>query len=444
MYKSKARDDGRTPYQAEVPEEYVLRDEVRWLKTEDIRLFRVLKEAMNKIEPAYVATYPPTECGIATFTKDIVTSVAKYTPFSKPTVVAVKRREEIETYGRVVRCQILRDDRQSYLDAAKFLNDSSVDIVSIQHEYGIFGGIEGDHILDLIRALEKPAVATLHTVLHNPTPDQKHVLQALAYLCEVVVVMVRTGRQILIDTYGIDPKKITIIQHGVPNVHRVPTVTVKKALGIADRKILSSFGLINRGKGIEYAIEAVARIAARYPNVLYLVLGETHPGVRAWEGETYRNELLDTVRRLRLENHVRFSNRFLSLNELVRFLCATDVYITPYLNKDQIVSGTLAYALGCGKAIVSTPYLYAEEALADGRGVLVDFRSPDAIADAVIDLLGDPARKQQMEDLAYKYGRRTAWFNVAIDYLDMFHRVLQRTRPKQGLRKDEALVEADK
>jgi len=435
MQKEKTKDEGKTSYDVEVPEEYVLRDEVRWLKAEDSNLFRFLKESMNKIEPAYVATYPPSECGIATFTKDVVTSVAKYTPFSKPTVVAVKRKEEIEPYGRIVRAQIFRDDRQSYLDAAKYINDSTVDIVSIQHEYGIYGGTQGEYVLDLISSLNKPAVATLHTVLHNPDSDQKRVLQGLAELCEVVVVMVRTGRQILMDEYGIDPKKITIIHHGVPNVHRVSTTAVKRSLGVADRKIISTFGLINRGKGIEYAIEAMARVVEKYPNALYLVLGETHPGVRAWEGETYRNDLLETVRRHNLENHVRFNNRFLSLTELVRYLCATDVYITPYLNKDQIVSGTLAYALGCGKAIVSTPYLYAEEVLADGRGMLVDFRSPDAIADAIIDLLDNPEKREQMETLAYKFGRRTAWFNVAIDYLDLFHRILQRTRAEKEAEK---------
>lgn len=443
MQNNKIKENDKS-YETDVPEEYVLRDEVRWLKSEDSKLFRFLKEAMNKIEPAYVATYPPSECGIATFTRDLVTSVAKYTPFSKPTVVAIKRREEIEPYGRAVRAQIMRDDKQSYLDAAKFLNDSTVDIVSIQHEYGIYGGTQGEYVLDLIQSLDKPAVATLHTVLHSPNPDQKRVMQSLAELCKVVVVMVRTGRQILIENYGIDPKKVTIIQHGVPNVHRVSTTAVKRALGIADRRILSTFGLINSGKGIEFAIEAVARIVKKYPNVLYLVLGETHPGVRAWEGETYRNHLLDIVKSHNLENNVRFNNRFLSLSELVRYLCATDVYVTPYLNRDQIVSGTLAYALGCGKAIVSTPYLYAEEVLAEGRGMLVDFRSPDAMADAVIDLLDNPSKKEQMEDLAYKFGRRTAWFNVAIDYLDMFHRILQRIRSEQSLQRGERTIEVKK
>ncbi|HPP75580.1 MAG TPA: glycosyltransferase family 4 protein, partial [Armatimonadota bacterium] len=312
------------------------------------------------------------------------------------------------------------------------------------HEYGIYGGTQGEYVLDLVRALNKPAVATLHTVLHAPNPDQKRVLQELAELCEVVVVMVRTGRQILIDSYGIDPKKITIIQHGVPNVHRVSTAAVKRSLGIADRKILSTFGLINRGKGIEFAIEAVARVREKHPNVLYLVLGETHPGVRAWEGETYRNDLLELVRRLNLENHVRFNNRFLTLTELVRYLFATDVYVTPYLNKDQIVSGTLAYALGCGKAIVSTPYLYAEEVLADGRGVLVDLRSPDAMANAIIDLLDNPEKKENMEALAYKFGRRTAWFNVAIDYLDLFHRILQRNKAAQEAVQEKETMEVKK
>lgn len=421
-------DEGRMPPGVEIPEEYSLRDEVRWLQTEDTRMFRYLREAMNKIEPAYVATYPPSECGIATFTKDVVTSVSKYTPFSKPTVVAVKREEEIEPYERTVRYQIFRDDRESYLKAAKFINDSTVDIVSIQHEYGIFGGECGVYVLDLLEALEKPAVATLHTVLHNPSPEQKHIIQEMAKLCEVLVVMIKTGRQILMDSYGIPASKITVIPHGVPNVHRVSSAAVKRALGLQGKQILSTFGLINRGKGIEYAIEALPAIIEKHPNAVYLVLGETHPGVRSYEGESYRNDLKEIIRKHKLENHVKFNNRFLTLNELVRYLCATDVYITPYLNKDQITSGTLAYAVGSGRAIISTPYLYAEEVLADGRGTLADFRSSEAIAEKVNMILGNPVLKESMETRAYRYGRRAAWFNVAIDYLDLFHRILIRKR----------------
>lgn len=411
-----------------IPEEFGLRDEVRFLKTEDIKLFRLLRESMNKIEPAYVATYPPSECGIATFTKDVVTSVAKYTPFSKPMVVAVRREHEIEPYERIVRFQIYKERHESYLEAARFLNDSYIDIVSVQHEYGIYGGPDGEYILDFLEALEKPAVATLHTVLQNPSPNQKRIIQEIVRLCDVSIVMVRVGRQILIDTYGVDPQKVTVIPHGVPNVHRVPAARVKRALGMADNPIISTFGLINRGKGIEYVIQAMPRIVEKHPNAIYLVLGETHPGVRKYEGETYRNMLTELVAQLGMEKHVRFNNRFLALDELVRYLCATDVYVTPYLNKDQITSGTLAYALGCGKAIVSTPYLYAEEVLADGRGLLVDFASPESIADAIIRILDDPKLKENLEAAAYRYGRRAAWFNVAVDYLGLFHRVLNRRR----------------
>jgi len=411
-----------------VPEEFALRDEVRWLKSEDRDLFSFIRESMNKIEPAYLSTYPPSECGIATFCKDLATSVAKYTPFSKPTVIAVKREHEIEPYERVVRFQILKEDRQSYIDAARYVNDSSIDIVSVQHEYGIFGGPDGEYVLDFLEALEKPAVATLHTVLHSPSPNQRRITQEMARLCDVLVVMVKTGRQILLDSYNVDPSKITIIPHGVPNVHRVSAGKVKRALGLADNQILSTFGLINRGKGIENVIKAMPRILERYPNAIYLVLGETHPGVRKHEGESYRNMLTELISELGLEHNVRFNNRFLTLNELVRYLCATDVYITPYLNKDQISSGTLAYALGCGKATLSTPYLYAEEVLADGRGILIEFNSPDSIADHVIRVLSDSKLRESLESAAYRYARRAAWFNVAVSYLDLFDRVMRRSR----------------
>lgn len=412
---------------ASVPEEFALRDEVRWLKSEDRGLFSFIRESMNKIEPAYVSTYPPSECGIATFCKDVATSVAKYTPFSKPTIIAVKRENEIEPYERVVRFQILKEERESYFEAAKYINESSIDIVSVQHEYGIYGGDDGEYILDLIKSLKKPAVATLHTVLQRPSPNQKRIIQEMGELCEVLIVMVKTGRQILIDSYGIDPAKITVIPHGVPNVHRISSSKVKRALGLADRQVISTFGLISRGKGIEHAVRAMPKILEKNPNAIYLVLGETHPGVRKQEGESYRNMLADIISELGIEDNVRFNNRFLSLSELVRYLCATDVYVTPYLSKDQICSGTLAYALGCGRAILSTPYLYAEEVLADGRGILIDFESPDSIAENVNRVLGDKDLKENLEAAAYRYGRRAAWFNVAISCLDLFDRVLRRS-----------------
>jgi len=397
-------------------------------KPEDLNMFRFLRRVLNTIDVAYVATYPPQECGIATFTRDLATAISKYTPFSDPFVIAVGEGADIEQYPKIVKYQITKSDEQSYVRAAELVNDSSVKGVSLQHEYGIFGGPDGEYVLSFLQELRKPAIATLHTVLFNPTPNQKHIVQELGRMCDALVVMVRMGKEMLVNNYGIQPEKIATIPHGVPNVHRVNASSIKKTLGISDRPIISSFGLISRGKGIEYGIQAMPTVLEKHPDAMYLVLGETHPAVRNYEGESYRMELLQIVSDLGLEKHVRFNNRYLSLDELINYLCATDVYITPYINRDQIVSGTLAYALGCGKAIISTPYLYAEEVLSNGRGLLVDFRDPGQLGAAAARILDDPVLREQMETKAYKYGRRAAWFNVAIDYLDLFHRLRPRAK----------------
>ncbi|HUV04211.1 MAG TPA: glycosyltransferase family 4 protein [Armatimonadota bacterium] len=397
-------------------------------KREDLKMFKFLRGVLNHIDIAYVATYPPQECGIATFTRDLASAISKYTPFSDPTVVAVGGVVDIEPFPKIVKFQIRKPDLHSYLDAAEFLNQSHVSVVNVQHEYGIFGGQDGEYILEFLRRLRKPVVTTLHTVLFSPYPNQRRIVREIAGLCSAVVVMVKMGKQMLIENYGVPPEKIVVIRHGVPNVHRLSASTVKKSLGISDRPVFSSFGLINRGKGIEYAIRAMPLILEKHPDALYLVLGETHPGVRNYEGESYRSELLELVADLGLEQHVRFNNRYLMAEELINYLCATDVYITPYINRDQIVSGTLAYALGCGKAIVSTPYLYAEEVLSKGRGMLVEFRSPGEIAEAVHYILSTPSFREEMEARAHKYGRRAAWFNVAIDYLDLFHSIRTLSR----------------
>lgn len=392
-------------------------------KPEDLKMFRFLKEVLNRISIAYVATYPPTECGIATFTRDLVGAVAKYTPFSDPMVVAVGGEADIQQYPGNVKLQIPKSDLQAYLDAADFLNNSQVNIVSIQHEYGIFGGPDGEYVLSFLERLKIPAVVTLHTVLFNPSPNQKRIVQRMSELASALVVMVKMGKDMLIENYGVSPDKVQIIPHGVPNVHRTNPAGIKKTLGISGREVISTFGLINRGKGIEYVINAMPAIVEKYPNAVYLVLGETHPGVRNHEGESYRQELLQLVADLGMEKHVKFNNRYLTLEELINYLCATDVYITPYLNKDQIVSGTLAYAVGCGRAVVSTPYLYAEEVLSENRGMLFDFRDSESISKTVTSILSDPVLKEQLESNAYAYGRRAAWFNVGIDYLDLFHNI---------------------
>ncbi|MFQ3549437.1 MAG: glycosyltransferase family 4 protein [Armatimonadota bacterium] len=424
-----SKDEMEDKLNINVPDEYELREELSGLKDADSQLFRVLRESMNHLEIAYVSTYPPTECGIATFTKDVLTSVSKYTPFSKPVVLAIGGEFEIEPYdNKIVKFKIVKENKESFIEAARFINDSSIDVVSIQHEYGIYGGPDGEYLIDFMEAIKKPKVATLHTILHSPSPNQKRIMQEIGKQCDKIIVMVKTGRDILLDVYGIDPQKLVLIPHGVPNVHRVSASRVKAALGIRDTNILSTFGLINSGKGLEYVIEAMPKILEKFPNTVYLVLGETHPGVRKYEGEKYRNMLSETIDRLGLHEHVRFNNRFLSLTELVRYLCATDIYITPYLSKDQIVSGTLAYAVGCGKAIISTPYLYAEEILADGRGQLVEFKSSESIANAVIDILSNKDKKESMEQKAYKYGRRAAWFNVGLDYFDTFYKASMKSK----------------
>jgi glycosyltransferase involved in cell wall biosynthesis len=274
-----------------------------------------------------------------------------------------------------------------------------------------------------VKACKKPVVVTLHTVLQAPSPNQKRIIQEFARDAASLIVMVGVGKRILNEVYGVSPEKIRVIPHGVPNVKMVGSAAAKNSLGYGGKYILSTFGLLSRGKGIEDAIKAMPAIVERIPNAVYLVLGETHPAVRKHEGESYRNYLIELVQSLDMGDHVSFNNRYLSLGQLIRYLSATDVYITPYLSKDQITSGTLAYALGCGKAIVSTPYLYAEETLSEGRGCLVDFKSPETIAQCVQKILSDKPFRESLETEAYAYGRRTTWFNVAVEYLDLFYSV---------------------
>lgn len=392
----------------------------RW-HPDDLRMFKFLREVMNRIDIAYVATYPPQECGIATFTRDLSTAIEKYTPFSRPMVVAVTGNVDTHHFPSVVKYQIMKENHQSYLDAADMINDSDIWGVSLQHEYGIFGGRDGEYILDFVDRLRVPVITTLHTVLFDPGPNQKRIMQRLCEMSASTVVMVKTGKDMLVETYGIPASKIAVIPHGVPNVSKISTAQAKKTLGIGNVPVMSTFGLISRGKGIEYALKAMPGILRKHADTLYLVLGQTHPGVRNSEGESYRKELLQIVADLGIEKNVRFNNKYLGMDELLNYLSATDVYVTPYINRDQIVSGALAYALGCGRAIVSTKYLYAEEVLSNGSGLLVDFKNPEEIAASVIAILDDPVMRARMEELSYAYGRASKWFNVAIEYLDLFH-----------------------
>lgn len=379
---------------------------------------------------AFVGSYPPRECGIGTFTYDVVSSYDAIEPSRLSTVIAVNDFGQMYDYdlhdyqGRV-RYQIETDDLDSYFEIADELNRSRVQVVNIQHEYGLFGGEDGEYIVEFMRRLQKPVVVTMHTVLPNPDGHFKQTTQAMLDAASAIVVLARAAVPMILDNYDLPAEKVHVIPHGIPVFTRKEAIRrrTKKLLGFTNRPLLSTFGLIGPSKAIEYVVEALPAIVEKHPNVLYLVIGETHPHIRQREGEAYRNSLIELAKDLGVQRHIRFNNRFLSNTELIRYLAATDVYIMAYLNKDQIVSGTLAYAVGCGKAVVATPFVYAQEMLSDGRGIIVPFKDPEAIATGVNSLLGDRKKLLQMEDRAYRFSRSMTWPNVARMYLELFRYV---------------------
>ena len=326
------------------------------------------------------------------------------------------------SYPREVHNLIRKDERADYLTTAEALN-RRVDVVSVQHEYGIWGGEDGEHVLDFVRALRVPAVATLHTVLRDPSPHQRSVLADLVAVAETTVVMSQSAANLLTDTYDVDQRRLAVIPHGVPNLPLVDSASVKPRVGVAGRDVILSFGLLGPGKGYELAIDALPAVAAAHPDVLYVIVGATHPDLIRIEGEAYREKLVDQIRRLGMERHVRFIDRFVGRGELTKWLEAADVFVTPYPNLDQIVSGTMSYAMGAGRAIVSTPYIYANELLAEGRGVLVTPSSPEAFADGINSVLGDAELRAAIGQRAYAYSRRMIWPAVGAEYGAIFERL---------------------
>ncbi|HEX3670167.1 MAG TPA: glycosyltransferase [Candidatus Cybelea sp.] len=346
--------------------------------------------------------------------------------FSSPVIAVDEPGAEVRRYPQEVVGRIAQDERSGYVAAARFVNDYPVDLVNVQHEYGLFGGERGEWLVDFMRALEKPVVLTLHTVLPEPDETYLRVTRALCGSASKVVVLSETGRGLLENVYGIDPQVLETIHHGVPDVPFQDTWSAKASFGIGQRTVISTFGLISRGKGLEYAIEAMRSVVRRHPEALYLILGETHPVVRRQEGESYRESLHSMVRDFRLHYNVQLVDKYLDFDEVVSYLAATDIYLTPYLNPAQIVSGTLAYAVGCGKAIVSTPYLYAQELLAHNRGFLCDFRDANSIAQRLTMLLDDPALRRATERRAYRFGRQMTWPHVASEYGALFGELCPR------------------
>jgi len=372
---------------------------------------------------AFLGTYTPRECGIAAFTKDLIDSIDLLAEFAPARVISVNEIETIYDYGSRVKQQIRQDFEEDYIQAAKYINSSRINAVNLQHEFGIYGGEWGKYILSFLQNVNKPIITTLHTVQPDFEPKARNVLKEITARSKAIVVMARAAKNILKE-YNVPNKKINVVQHGCPDIPFLTSDSVKPSLGLKGRTILSTFGLINGGKGIEFAIQALPPLVEKHPNILYLIIGETHPEVRKIEGETYRVNLIKLVDQLGLKNHVRFHNRFLTRRELIRYLHATDIYITPYIGPNQISSGTLVYALGAGKAVVSTPYLHAREVLSHGRGMFCEFKNPDSIAEEVKKLLENDKLRKDIEKKAYKYSRSFIWSKVAQKYIDILKQTI--------------------
>lgn len=379
---------------------------------------------------AFVSSAVPRRCGIATFTADLRAAIDAADPTVRSYAAAIDEPNAARTYRSDVRWRIRQEDASSYAEAADAIARSRVDIVNVQHEFGLFGlwhdGAYDDHLRVFLERCAKPVVVTLHTVPPRPDRWMLEAVRDAAQRSDAVVVMAATAARLLRDVYGIAKRPI-VIEHGTPAIEPSGRGRLKRRLAMDDRQIVCTFGLVDPRKGLEYMVEAMPEILARHGDALYLIVGQTHPELLRRDGESYRNSLVEIARRLDVSDRVRFVNEYLPQREVVDYLLAADVYVTPYLDPHQITSGTLAYALGAGKAIVSTPYLHAREVLADGRGVLVPFRDARSLAAAVNGIIDDPARKRALEEHAFAYGRTTTWPAIGARVLALMRNIL-RTR----------------
>ena len=371
---------------------------------------------------AFIGDYLPRKCGIATFTCDLRQAVAAAYPMIDTFVAPVNDLEAGYAYPHEVRFEFAENDLDSYRRTAAYLNFSNADVVCLQHEYGIYGGPAGSFILPLLRDLRIPIVTTLHTVLETPDADQRRVMLELATLSARLVVMSERGMRMLQDIYHVPAGKIDLIPHGIADIPFVDSSFYKDQFGVEGKNVLLTFGLLSPNKGIENVLRAMPEIIKKYPNLVYIILGATHPNLVRENGEAYRLSLERLAQDLGIKGHISFYNRFVDQEELKIFLGVCDIYITPYLHAAQATSGTLAYAFGSGKAVVSTPYWHAEELLADDRGVLVPFGDSRAMADAVIGLLKDEKRRNAMRKRAYLMGREMTWSKTAEQYMRSFER----------------------
>jgi glycosyltransferase involved in cell wall biosynthesis len=385
---------------------------------------------------AFVGNYLPRQCGIATFTTDLCSAIAAEFGNSRLFAIPVNDPDSHYQYPDRVRIEITQEDIASYERAAEFLNFNGNDLVCLQHEYGIFGGVAGSHILVLLRKLKMPLVTTLHTVLREPDRNQRAVLDEISRLSDRLVVMSEHARHLLCEVYGVPAWKIDLVPHGVPDLPFMDPNYFKDLFNIQGKSVLLTFGLLSPNKGIENVIRAMPSILEAHPNLVYIVSGATHPHIRRREGERYRESLQALALECGVASQVTFNNRFVSNEEMIEHVGAADIYITPYRHEAQVVSGTLAIALGAGKAIISTPYWHAKELLADRRGAIVPFDDPAAIAEAAIRLLNNDAERHAMRKRAYLYSRGTTWPKTARAYMDSFQRarVERMSRPRASMR----------
>ena len=373
---------------------------------------------------AFLSTYPPRVCGLATFTKDLVMQLRSMPLTNESRVIAVSNGSM--EYDDEVLMELVQNNRDSYVQTAKKLNQSDIELVVIEHEFGIYGGKYGEYLLDFVNNLEIPFVTTLHTVLPEPEALQRHILNVLGQKGKKIITMAENTVDMLIQSYGINPLKIAVIDHGVPYVPMKSREVLKAEDGLENRFIISTFGLLSPGKGLEYGIEAIAELVKKQKNALYYILGQTHPAIKKKSGEAYRKSLEAMVKTRGLGGNVIFINKYLSKEEIIRYLMLSDVYMTPYLNKDQAVSGTLAYAVGYGRVIVSTPYSYAKEMLSEGRGLLAEFGDSKSIVECIKEVIDNPDEKEEMEQKTLQKGKTMRWENVAAKYQSLFKSCLKQ------------------
>ncbi|MCG0275295.1 MAG: glycosyltransferase family 4 protein [Thermosediminibacteraceae bacterium] len=372
---------------------------------------------------AILSTYPPRECGIASFAKDLGDNLALWGQNVK--ILAITDNDASYSYPPEVAFELHEENREDFIASAEFVNAAYIDLVILEHEYGIFGGCDGSYVLDFIAHLKKPFILNTHTVLSQPSVSQKSILMKLGQKAAAVICMTRRSAELLHEVYKIPLNKIYVVPHGVPVFPKKDRERLKETYGIAGRPVVTTFGFVGPGKGIELGIKAIAILKEKYPNIVYWIVGETHPKLKKREGEVYRESLEKLVDSLKLHNNVRFANKFLTLEEIGDFLYMTDVYLTPYPGRHQAVSGTLSYAIGCGRAIVSTPYEYSLEMLASGRGLVASDADPEELAQLIEKVLSDPVLKTQLEKKAAKLGKTMTWPQVAKSYLDIIEEILQ-------------------